>query len=403
MSGGVQGWVDNDVHPPTFGLSVRVFHLYRALARHRPVRVTCAVKRRDRGPARERAEGVELRRVKPYHPALFHYLERLRLAPLFLAHDAYRLWPARLTASADPEAQVWQFDSLALCSLYDRAPGGVLRVYASQNVEAEWFERVGPRLVARRRWGRVLERIEGDAVRGADLVVAVSAEDRAGFLARYGAAPERVLVVENGFDPETVRPPRPGERERARADLGLAGETALLFLGSDFPHNRQAVEALFRDLVPRLSAARAVLFLAGSVAPRFAGRARGEGEGRVRCFPPRPDPRPFLWAADIGLNPVTSGAGSNVKLATYLGAGLPVLSTPFGVRGYERLVPFVTVAETERFAEGIARGLARPASPPAPLADYTWDRLGEKLSAAYDALLGVPGAARAQGSGTCAS
>lgn len=398
---GVQGWVDNDVHPATFGLAVRVLHLYRALARRRPVHLTCAVKRRDRGPAHERVDGVALARVKPYHPAFFYYLERLRLAPLFLAHAGYRRWPRRLVATADRDAAIWQFDSLPLCALYAHAPAGVRRVYASQNVEAEWFERVGPPLFARRRWAHLLERIEGDAVRGADLVVAVSAEDRAGFIARYGADPDRVLVVENGFDPMSVRPPVAGERWAARAALGLGSETALLFMGSDFAHNRQAVEDLFRHLVPRLAECGAALLLVGSVAARFESRARAEGGGRVRCFAPRPEPGLFLWAADAGLNPVSSGAGSNVKLATYLGAGLPVLSTAFGVRGYERLAPFVTIAATADFADLVARGLAGRAAPPAALADYSWNRLGERLSAAYDALTGETRATG--GTASCAS
>ncbi len=389
MSGAVQGWVDNDVYPPLFGLSVRVFHLYRALARSRSVHVTCAVKRRDRGTARETAHGVRLTRVKLYHPALFHYLERLRLAPLFLAQRAHRRWPGRLLGTADPEATIWQVDSLPLCALFERAPRGVRRVYASQNVEAQWFERVGPPLLGRRCWARVLEDLEGEAVRQADLVVAVSADDGAEFVRRYGADPRRVLVVENGFDPETVRPPSAAERSQARATLGLGDETMLLFMGSDFRHNREAVEALFRHLVPRLAERRAVLFLVGSVAKRFAARANRDGRGHVRCVPPRPDLDLYLRAADVGLNPMESGAGSNVKLPTYLGAGLPVLTTSFGARGYERLLPFVTVAETAAFADRLRDGEPRRTAQREALLPYGWDRLAARLAAAYDAFEGA--------------
>lgn len=394
-AGGVHGWVDNDIQPATFGLTVRVSHLYRGLARRRPVSVTCAVPRRNRRAADETVDGVRLRRVKPYHPAAFHYLEQLRLAPLFLAHDAYRAWPARLLRTADPEAAIWQFDSLSLCGLADFAPGSVRTVYASQNVEAEWFEHVGPKLVARARWADKLEAIERHAVLNSDLVVAVSDADRAEFVRRYGVAPGRVVVVENGYDARTLRPPTPAERTSARLELELRDERVLLFMGSDFPHNRDAVEDLFRWLVPHLEALGSVLIVAGSIAKRFAERARAAGGGRVRCLGPTPDPRAYLWAADVGLNPVRRGAGSNVKLPTYLGAGLPVISTAFGTRGYEPLAAFVTIAETEGLTTVLRRGEPGPVAPEAPLAEYAWDHLAAKLEVAYHGLdTAASGAAR---------
>ena len=396
---GVHGWVDNDIHPATFGLTVRVSHMYRGLARRRPVSVTCAVPRRNRRAPRETVDGVRLTRIKPYHPAAFHYLEQLRLAPLFLAHDAYRLWPKRLLETADPAASIWQFDSLSLCGLADFAPDAVRTVYASQNVETEWFDRVGPRLVGRAHWAEKLHAIEKHAVTTTDMVVAVSAEDRQGFIRRYGVPGERVVVVENGYDARTLRPPTPAERAAARQELELDGERALLFMGSDFAHNRDAVEDLLRWLAPHLAELGAVLLVAGSVAERYAESAAASG-GRVRCLAPRPDPRPYLWGADVGLNPVRRGAGSNVKLPTYLGAGLPVLSTRFGTRGYEPLVPFVTIAESEELVAVLRRGEPGPVAPDTPLAPYAWDHLADKLADAYDRL---ESAAAHAGGTPCAS
>lgn len=41
----------------------------------------------------------------------------------------------------------------------------------------------------------------------------------------------------------------------------------------------------------------------------------------------------WLDVCDIGLNPVVSGSGTNLKLIEYAAAGVPVVSTEFGVRG----------------------------------------------------------------------
>src|SRR5690606_19481139 len=38
-------------------------------------------------------------------------------------------------------------------------------------------------------------------------------------------------------------------------------------------------------------------------------------------------------AADIGLNPMVSGSGTNLKMLEYAAAGLPIVSTYFGGRG----------------------------------------------------------------------
>lgn len=41
----------------------------------------------------------------------------------------------------------------------------------------------------------------------------------------------------------------------------------------------------------------------------------------------------ILGLADVALNPMTSGTGTNLKMLDYFAAGIPVISTPFGVRG----------------------------------------------------------------------
>ena len=47
----------------------------------------------------------------------------------------------------------------------------------------------------------------------------------------------------------------------------------------------------------------------------------------------------------FAINPVFSGGGSNVKNADYLALGLPVLTTNFGLRGYEQFAEFFEIRE----------------------------------------------------------
>jgi glycosyltransferase involved in cell wall biosynthesis len=55
----------------------------------------------------------------------------------------------------------------------------------------------------------------------------------------------------------------------------------------------------------------------------------------VRVTGPVDDILPYFRAADVAVNPMTEGSGVNLKLLEYLAAGLPTISTPFGMRGLE--------------------------------------------------------------------
>jgi glycosyltransferase involved in cell wall biosynthesis len=58
-----------------------------------------------------------------------------------------------------------------------------------------------------------------------------------------------------------------------------------------------------------------------------------------------------LNASDIALNPVTSGSGSNLKLLEYIAYSIPVITTPFGLRGYAlKHKEHLLVADVEAFS-----------------------------------------------------
>ena len=95
---------------------------------------------------------------------------------------------------------------------------------------------------------------------------------------------------------------------------------------------------------------------------------------------------PLLAAADVAVNPVESGSGSNVKLAEYVAAGVPVVTTSFGLRGYEGFADRVTIAELGGFASAVKARL-RVTDPPPHIADLGWNALGARLHEVYAELL----------------
>ena len=383
----IQGVVDNNVYPPLMGHTARVWNLYKGLARQpgvNAVRVISAIKSRERAEAREERDGVSIARVKTWHPTAFAWLEKAELAPLFLAAEGHRRFARPFSRAWDRRADVFEVDSLLLTPLLAKAPRASLRVYGSQNVEAEMFERSAPPLRWRAHWQRRLEALEKEALAAADLVVAVSAADKDVFVSRYGTPPARVAVVDNGFDAEGLREPTPSEKQGARDALGLGpGEKGLLFVGTGVEHNRRAVEDLFRVLVPRLGRIAARLAIVGEVSGAFRARAEHEGDGRVLAVPTQNDLTPYLWGSDVGLNPVTTGAGSNVKLPTYFAAGLDVLTTPFGARGFDGLAPHLAIAEIDDFADALTRPFPPRAGRAAALTGYAWQEQSRRLHEAF--------------------
>jgi glycosyltransferase involved in cell wall biosynthesis len=374
----IHGMTDNDIHPPLFGAAQRAFGLYRGLARRHQVRVLCVVPNRNRAPREENAAGVQLLRRKAWYTGVTWRLERARVAPLFLAAYGHRARARRLLAALPGAADV-RIADLHLAGLLEvaRAP---LTVLHAHNVEADHFREAGPELLARGFWAERLRALEARAARRADLVVAASEEDAGRFVALHGIGAERVVVMSNGYDETAITAPSAAERARARAALAVGDDEYLgVFVGSDVPHNRAALAALCDRVMPALAREGFRLLVVGGVT-RALGSRRPPW---LIARPATPELPPLLHAADAGLNPALAGGGSNVKLPTYLAAGLAVVTTPHGLRGYAPLAPWVVSAGIEHTAEALRerpRGwAARGAALPPAIAAYGWGRLGEAL------------------------
>jgi len=195
------------------------------------------------------------------------------------------------------------------------------------------------------KWMRSIE--AGAPSRYRDIFVC-AAEDRDFFRAHDPQGRMKLPYIRCGVDSRAYVA-QPGVRQRVRTELGLAaGDWLLIFSGSRFGPNVEAFEELkvFCRTEARFLADKRLFFLAlGSMA------AAASREGALIVTGPVPEVIPYFAAGDAGLNPITRGSGSNVKLFEYLAARLPVISTLFGVRGTE-LQPNVDFTP---FAQGALR------------------------------------------------
>jgi glycosyltransferase involved in cell wall biosynthesis/peptidoglycan/xylan/chitin deacetylase (PgdA/CDA1 family) len=176
--------------------------------------------------------------------------------------------------------------------------------------------------VHRTRWrweARKTERYERAALRWVDGVCAASEHD-AEMFRRWGAA--RCVVVPNGVDtaavPFHLPPPEP----------------RVLYVGY-FPYrpNTEAARELVREIFPRVRAnvPSASVYLVGRGSERL-GRLERSG---VSVVGEVEDLVAELHRARVLVLPLRAGSGTRLKVVEAMAAGLPIVSTRFGVAGLE--------------------------------------------------------------------
>jgi len=199
----------------------------------------------------------------------------------------------------------------------------------SHNLEYKLLEQASPR---QQRFAAWMREIEAGAPRTYTDIIACAEEDQAFFREHDTGSKLRIPLVRCGVDPLLYRF-SPETRAQMRSQLGLTeADRALIFSGSGFAPNVEAfrdIKEFCRAEAEFLARSRVFLLVVGSVC------AEAFRDGNLIVTGPVPEVLPYFAASDAGLNLVTRGSGSNVKLFEYLAARLPVISTTFGVRGTE--------------------------------------------------------------------
>jgi glycosyltransferase involved in cell wall biosynthesis len=238
----------------------------------------------------------------------------------------------------------WQF---AYCR---RAAPALPMVFASHNIEISTRTsnaRAAGLAVERSPLLRYVGRLEEHAVARADLILAVSDEDRREYVGRFGVEDDRVVTVPNGADTERLFPVAPETRRALRATLRLPDRTTVVYLaaGPKVPD----LEGL--KWVRRVARGQRDLnfLIVGGVSSRPYVEDNVIATGFVA------DHRPYLQAADISLNPIEHGGGTKLKVFDGLAVGLPTIAFAETVHGTElRAGEHVLVVEKDEAALGRA-------------------------------------------------
>lgn len=199
------------------------------------------------------------------------------------------------------------------------APEDTPVIYSSHNVETEYHDWLGGSCVGRAVLDRMAS-VEQRALRESDLVVTSSERDGRTYRSKYGYDADWHCAPNATYLPDIdVEPRRPA----------TDGELTALFVGANHRPNVSAVE----HIEQMATETTGIQFrIAGNVCSEFEAARMPEN---VTLLGYVDDLEREMLNAEVGLNPITEGSGSNIKLPEYLAYGLIVLTTPFGARGFQ--------------------------------------------------------------------
>lgn len=179
----------------------------------------------------------------------------------------------------------------------------------------------------------VIYGVEKRAIEAAALRFACSPEDILAFQSTYECECSSFELIPNGVD--ALGCPVFDDLQRAdlQASLNLSDRLHAIFAGSFHYPNFEAVDAILklaRDL-PELQ-----ISIMGSIVT-YPGLKFGNLPSNIHLLGTVSESEKWVIfsSADIGLNPMLSGSGSNIKMFEYAAAKQAILTTSFGARGID--------------------------------------------------------------------
>lgn len=341
------------VYPPRGGGQNRIFYLYKELAKTMRVEIVALVHESERYQKCEIAPNLfEIRVPKsPEHAAKEYEMSQKAgipitdIAMLYLPDATPALIEAFRESAADALAVVAsQPYTFAFAQRHTRLP----IIQDSQNVEYTLKKQMLDDNPYNAQLLQTLFEAEKKATQEAVFTAFCSAQDVETMRERYAIDP-KALIVPNGVDLHSVPYVSPQERLERQKELGFGDEKLALFIGSYHQPNIEAVEAIF-DMAKKHSDFRFVIM--GSVGKYFEGKSCPHNVGFAGIVTDE-EKSLYLSVANVALNPMLSGSGTNLKMLDYMAAGVRVVTTAVGARGLDIPPGLVALSDVADFADAM--------------------------------------------------
>ena len=194
--------------------------------------------------------------------------------------------------------------------------------------------------------------IEKRACVSSDMIFSTSEEETISLSELYEVPSDKIVVVPNGVDTNKISFFTNEDKQKQKHLLGLSNYTTVLFVGSWHPPNLEALEFIVNKLAPRRK--DCIFLIVGSINDYYKSQSLKKYPKNVLSFGvvSEHEKIEIYKAADLAINPMMSGSGTNLKMLDYMASGIPIISTPIGARGLE-IENSIIVSELEDFNEAL--------------------------------------------------
>lgn len=376
-------------YPPRGGGQHRIFNLYSRLARYYDVTICsiiesnkayqnltlnnglkqiCIPQSREHAEAQwnaERKAGVNL-----YDVTMIDYVN---LSKEYV----------EMTWQLMEQSDIVIFSHPYLFSLSKYIDGDKIVIHESHNVECL----LKSPYIKNKNYLEKISTIEQNACLRTHITYTTSDSDRSNLIRLYGLDPERVFVVPNGVDVDQIQVITANERQKQKESVKMAQYPTFLFVGSWHPPNLEALRFIVEHVVTKFQ--ECFFIIIGSIKDYYI-QEYGTLPDNVLAFGTVDEDEKYelYKLADIAINPMFSGSGTNLKMLDYMSAGIPIITTPVGARGipvvnYEHAI----ICSPEQMAEKIQELISdsnlhmrlRENARVLVEKDFSWDTIASQL------------------------
>lgn len=266
---------------------------------------------------------------------------------------------------------IYQFEHAQFASLVDLIPEDKPIIYDAHNVEFDYVSDECQGNFKTKIVGNRIFNKESKLVNRAAHILTCSPGDKKRLCELYHIDDSKVSLVPNGIScTEENKNYNSAELPVHYYDLPQYSRW-FIFSGSDVEHNKIAVRFILEKLASNFHDYAFILHGA-------CGKGLDKQPLKNVFIDLNPENFKFYVRPNsIGLNPVTTGSGTNLKVIYYLSYGMHVISTPFGMRGYEDLFSHVRIASLNDFS----KYLSTEDFPPLPSKQFLQEKYGWEKSA----------------------
>jgi len=338
------------IYPPRGGGQNRIFYLYKELAKTIRVEIICLVHETQEYKKSEIASNlfeIQVPKTKQHAQKEWKIEEKVGIpitdiAMLYLYNET-QLFVDEVKKSCATSDYVVTSHPYTYLLLKEHINIPVIN--ESHNVEYNLKKQMLKDTPNNQKLLEKLFEVEKEASLNAIFTMVCAMDDAITMQSIYGFDKSKAVLVPNGVDLNSVPYISKEKRETIKKSLDFENQKIVLFIGSWHQPNIDAVEEIF-NIALKLPEYNFIVM--GSVGSYFISHDTPANVGFSGVTTDE-EKEIYLSVADIALNPMLTGSGTNLKMLDYMANGIPVISTEVGARGLNIPDGYIVTCDLRKF------------------------------------------------------